>query len=189
VREARGCEVRVKLGGFTLLRPNTAAMSCCFSFWDGGVSIVVILKILAFIQIGFLSAFVFSEHAIVCTPETVCDGRIFEFGLVFSVVFSLFGTFYVIPKLIWIRYLLLVVFSTIGGFIISSFSLSVMDMIPFGFFREAGLNFRQSLEWSSGNFSLSYALLVCPLSFVLLTFLELFDHRLRVRASSCLENV
>jgi hypothetical protein len=36
VREARGCEVRVKLGGFTLLRPNTAAMSCCFSFWDGG---------------------------------------------------------------------------------------------------------------------------------------------------------
>jgi 8-oxo-dGTP pyrophosphatase MutT (NUDIX family) len=30
VREARGCEVRVKLGGFTLLRPNTAAMSCCF---------------------------------------------------------------------------------------------------------------------------------------------------------------
>jgi hypothetical protein len=34
VREARGCEVRVKLGGFTLLRPNTAAMSCCFSFWE-----------------------------------------------------------------------------------------------------------------------------------------------------------
>jgi hypothetical protein len=30
VREARGCEVRVKLGGFTLLRPNTAAMSCFF---------------------------------------------------------------------------------------------------------------------------------------------------------------
>jgi hypothetical protein len=38
VREARGCEVRVKLGGFTLLRPNTAAMSCCFLFWDGGES-------------------------------------------------------------------------------------------------------------------------------------------------------
>jgi hypothetical protein len=24
----------VKLGGFTLLRPNTAAMSCCFLFWE-----------------------------------------------------------------------------------------------------------------------------------------------------------
>jgi uncharacterized protein YacL len=117
VREARGCEVRVKLGGFTLLRPNTAAMSC----WDFSMNIkwirpisLVFLRITTFILLGIFCAWLdFLKDSHLDNTNTALFGK----TVGYLVFFLPIGIFYSILKMNSVNAIFSIVISVFVVFI------------------------------------------------------------------------